>query len=567
MAKMNVSQFNTRAAKRSRTIPVTEQLREDQVVNSDGGFVWQINDWDRLTRFLILGTEGGTYYASEQDLLKGNHEAINKCLQLDPARAVQLIVDVSVQGRAYRNEAALFALAVASSSKDDATRKLALAAVPKVCRIGTHLYHYAAYVTAMRGLGRGLRRAFGDWFTDKSPEQLALQVVKYQQRDGWSAGDMLRLGHPRAKDQTQEAVFRWVLGGLEATGQRVVKRKLGGKITEEATYPDVRDHLPKLIEAFEQAKTATEKQLVKLIIDYNLPREAIPTEKLNSVDVWDALLEKMPMTAMIRNLAKMTAIGLIKPLSVATKLVRTRLKDAEYLRKSRIHPLQVLVATKIYAQGKGDKGSLTWTPVPAVIGALEEAFYATFPNVKPCGKRLLVALDVSASMSSSVAGATPLRACEATAALSLVHASVEEEDCHIFGFADTFRELGIRKGMTLVEATQRAVQNNFGSTDISLAIQYALKGKIDVGGFLIMSDNEVNCGHHPSLVLREYRERRVADARLVALGTTPTPFTVNDPNDKFGLDVVGFDPTVPSVIADFIRGEQVTAQTGAPDSD
>lgn len=322
----------------------------------------------------------------------------------------------------------------------------------------------------------------------------------------------------------------------------------------------MREHLPKLIAAFEQAKTADEKTLVKLIVDHNLPREAVPTEKLNSVAVWEALLEKMPLTATIRNLAKMTAIGLIKPMSAATKLVSTRLKNADYLLKSRIHPMQVLVASKIYAQGRGDKGSLTWTPVPAVLTALEAAFYGTFPNVKPCGKPLLIALDVSGSMSASAAGATPLRACEATAALSLIHASVEE-DYHIFGFANTFRELGIRKGMSLDEATKRAVLNNFGTTNCSLAIEYALKNGIDAGGFIVMTDNECNSGRHVNLALKEYREKRVSDARLVVVGTTATGFTINDLNDKFGLDVVGFDSATPSLIADFIRGDQPTADT------
>lgn len=560
MAKMNVTQFDTRTAGRSRKLPVQTPIPgKGQVVNSTGGFVWEVNDWDRLTRFLILGTEGGTYYTTAPDLLKGNHGAITKCLAADAKRTIQTIVDISTQGRAYRQEPALFALAVAASSKDDAARKLALDAVHKVCRIGTHLYHFADYVTKMRGLGRGLRTAFADWFTMLPPEKLAYQVIKYQSRDGWSARDMLRLAHPRAGAPDQEAIFRWIVGGMEATGARTVNRKAGVK-----NYPDVREHLPELIAAFEQAKTASEKELVDLILKHRLPREAVPTEKLNSVAVWEALLNDMPLNATIRNLAKMTAIGLIKPLSAASKLVQTRLKNVEYLRKSRVHPMQVLVAAKIYAQGRGGKGSLTWTPVPAISEALDAAFYGTFPNVKPCGKPLLIALDVSGSMNSSMAGVTPLRACEATAALSLVHASVED-DYHIFGFADTFRDLGIRKGMTLVEATKRAVQHNFGSTNISLAIEYALKNKIDAGGFIVMTDNEVNSGRHVNLALKDYREKRVEDARLVVVGTTATSFTVNDPNDKFGLDVVGFDSAAPAVIADFIRGDQPSADAVVED--
>jgi 60 kDa SS-A/Ro ribonucleoprotein len=33
---------------------------------------------------------------------------------------------------------------------------------------------------------------------DRGADDLAHQAVKYQQRDGWSHGDLLRLAHPKA---------------------------------------------------------------------------------------------------------------------------------------------------------------------------------------------------------------------------------------------------------------------------------------------------------------------------------------------------------------------------------
>lgn len=563
MGKINVSQFDTRSGVRNKTLPVQVPIPgSKQVQNNTDGFVWKVSIWDQLERYIVIGAEGGTYYVGEHELMKQNHAALTECLAEDPARTIKLIQDISMQGRAYRNEPALFALAVAASSKDDKARKLALAAVASVCRIGTHLFHFAAYASALRGWGRGLRSAVASWYTNRDADTLAYQAVKYQQRDGWSHKDLLRLSHPVASDVKQDAVLRWMIGGMDGLGKRTVERVVGKVSTkllppkrEKSDYPSRKKNLPEFIEAFEEAKTAGVKTLVNLIEKHNLPREAVPTDKLNSLEVWDALLQKMPLTAMIRNLAKMTAIGLIKPMSEAAKLVKTRLADKEYLRKSRIHPMQVLVAAKIYNQGHGDKGKLSWTAVPSINEALEAAFYATFPNVKSCGKPLLIALDVSGSMGSSVAGSTPLRACEVTAAMSLVHASVED-DYHIFGFANTFRDLGIRKGMTLENAMKKVVDENFGSTNVSLAIDYALKNQINVGGFLVMTDNEVNTGRHVSLALREYREKFVQDARLVVMATTATPFSVNDPSDKYGLDICGFDTSTPSVAADFIRGSQ-----------
>lgn len=553
MGAIKVTQLNTpRQQARNKNLSVHQPIPDrGQVQNSDGGFVWQVNDWDKLTRFLILGVEGGTYYVKEPDLLKSNTESVKCCIAADGVRTVREIVDVSVNGRAYRNDPAIYALALATHLGSQATKEAAYAAVPDVCRTGTHLYHFAMYCDALRGWGRGLKNAVGRWFTEKDADRLAYQMVKYQQRDGWSAADMLRKSHPVAKDAAQDAVLRWVVAGMDGLGARQVKRKRGAQESVR-DYVDVKAHLPKLIEVFEQAKTASEKELVKLIVEHGLPREGVPTEKLNSLAVWEALLQKMPMTAMIRNLGKMTSIGLLKPMSEGSKLVVKRLADEAYLRKSRVHPLAVLVAQKVYGNNRGMKGSLTWTHVPQVMSALDGAFYKCFGNVVPSGKDLLIALDVSGSMSGAIAGSV-VSSAEAVAAMSLVWASTEPS-VHVFGFANTFRELGIRKGMTLAEATRRAQDMNFGSTDVSLAFQYAISNRIKVGGFVTMTDSETNCGRHPTLALREYRERFVGDARSVVVATTSTGFTVNDPTDKWGLDVAGFDTSVPNVVTDFIRG-------------
>src|ERR1041384_7155526 len=372
--------FNRRATPQSQPIPGSTQ-----VANSGGGYSWQVDDWTRLDRFLILGAEGGTYYITERDLVKQNHDAVVRCITADGVRAVNRIVEISDAARAPKNDPAIFALALVATHGDPTAKAHALANLDKVCRIGTHLFHFAEYVNAMRGWGRGLRNAVGRWYTDRGVDELARQAVKYQQRDGWSHGDLLRLAHPKAPSQQHDAVFRWMLNGADSLGEREVKRKVRGE-ERVAKYAAVGE-LPRLIEASERVKRTTNVvEVVKLIDEFDLPREAIPTQWLNEVAVWEALLAKMPMTAMIRNLGKTTSIGLVQPFSEATKLIVRKLSDEAVLKRARIHPLAILIAEKAYAQGRGDKGSLNWKPVPRIIDALDEAFYATFQNVEPCGK-------------------------------------------------------------------------------------------------------------------------------------------------------------------------------------
>ena len=554
--------FSRRATPQSQPI-----LGSNQVPNSGGGYSWEVDDWTRLDRFLILGAEGGTYYIAERDLVKQNHDALVRCIKTEGNRVVSRILEISDSARAPKNDPAIFALALVATHGDAKAKAHAFANLGKVCRIGTHLFHFAEYVNAMRGWGRGLRNAVGRWYVEHDTDDLAHQAVKYQQRDGWSHADLLRLAHPKAPSRPHDAVFRWMLAGPDSLGEREVKRKFRGE-DRVAKYGAVGE-LPKLIEAFEQAKRASSaREIVKLISEHDLPREAIPTQWLDEVAVWHALLARMPMTALIRNLGKMTSLGLFKPFSDAKQHVLRKLKDETALKRARIHPLAVLVAQKIYAQGHGDKGALKWSPVSAIVDALDEAFYATFSNVEPCGKPVLLALDVSGSMACSKLAGSCISAREASAAMALITMATEAQ-CEIIAFSAPAHggyggmhgggEPGITRvnlspRMRLADVIKRIEAIPMGGTDCALPMLWAAREKLNVSGFITYTDSETWAGHiHPAQALRQYRSEFVSDAKAVVVGMTSNGFSLADPNDRGMLDVVGFDTSAPAVIADFIR--------------
>src|SRR5438034_1884839 len=261
--------LNRRVTPQSQPIPGS-----NQVPNSAGGYSWEVDDWTRLDRFLILGAEGGTYYIAEQDLVKQNHDALVRCIKADGVRAVNRVVEISDSGRAPKNDPAIFALALVAAHGHAEAKALAFQQLGKVCRIGTHLFHFAEYVNALRGWGRGLRNAVGRWYVSREANDLALQALKYQQRDGWSHGDLLRLAHPKAPSREHEAVFRWMLTGrssaslAESLGEREVKRKVRGE-DRVAKYGAVGE-LPKFIEAFERVKRSSNViEVVKLIDQFD----------------------------------------------------------------------------------------------------------------------------------------------------------------------------------------------------------------------------------------------------------------------------------------------------------
>ncbi|VDI47661.1 Hypothetical predicted protein, partial [Mytilus galloprovincialis] len=62
----------------SELISQDNPISYDQVENSTGGFVYQITDVKRVLRFLCLGTEKGSYYAKEKELLRENIQCIDR---------------------------------------------------------------------------------------------------------------------------------------------------------------------------------------------------------------------------------------------------------------------------------------------------------------------------------------------------------------------------------------------------------------------------------------------------------------------------------------------------------
>lgn len=515
--------------------PQTQPAPEkEQVMNNAGGFVFALNPWEQLRRFLILGTEGGTYYTGQRKLTEQNAAVVKALIKADAIRVVKEAVQVSDQGIAPKNDQALLTLAlVAKYATDPAARRFAMDNLPKVARIGTHLFTFVEFVNGLRGWGRVLKRGVGDWYLNQDFENLCYQMVKYRQRNGWSHADTIRLAHPNPGENAKlSTLFKWAT-------------------TKKDFEPTM---ISGIISAYEIAKTADEKTTIKLISDWNLPWEALPTERLNSAKVWDALLQKMPVGATIRNLNKMTAVGLLSPMSEATQLVVKRLHDEAALIKQRLHPIKVLIALKQYEAGHGDKGSLTWTPNQAVVSALDDAFYLAFKAIEPANKRTMIGLDISGSMTGAACMGAPFTARVGSAAMAMV--TVRTEPVHyVSGFHNTFLPLKITPKMSLAEVIRYINTLGFGGTDCALPMIEALKQKIPVDTFIIYTDNETYAGRgHPFQALKEYRQKMGIPARLVVVGMSSTGFSIADPSDSGMLDMVGFDSSAPGILADFSAG-------------
>lgn len=511
--------------------PQTEKVHgvDRQATNNAGGIAFTIDRWDYLMRFLILGTEGGTFYVDERKLTVDAANSVRDCLNEDGRRTVDTIVNVSVGGRAATNDAAIFALAMASSHPNDDTRGYALRKVSEVCRIGTHLFSFIGYAKQMRGIGPGLRKALARWYTDKPVEGLAYQLFKYQQRDGWSNRDVLRLCHAIPKSVDQNKLFAYAVGKQE-------------EVPVVSPFTEGINELRKGMDAAEAVRK------------YRLVREVLPTESLKRKDVWEALLENMPMHALVRNLGKMASIDLHTPLSETVKTTVEKLTDEAAIKKSRLHPISIMNAKWVYDAGHGFKGNLAWKPNSAISGALEDAFYKSFNYVEPTGKRIMIALDVSGSMGWCNPGSALFTCRDASAVLAMTTVRTEEQT-FVTGFQTQLTPLNITKRDSLKGVVKTISGLNFGRTDCAQPMIYCQKKDIDLDAIVIYTDSETWAGStHPWQALDAYKQKVGHEVKVIVVGMVSNGFTIARPDYVNMLDIVGFDTNTPAMISEFIRG-------------
>lgn len=530
--------------------PQTKKAVKGQKTNHAGGYTFVIGDLERVKRFLIMGSEA-SFYQSGAKLSLENAKTLQKVAsgtEEQVRELIDLIVGVSVAGRAVKQQPALFALALTIATTEHASVKnYGYSKLKDVARTGTTLFQFAGYLSQFQRFGMGARKAIAGWYTEKDVDRLAYQMVKYQSREGWSHSDLISLAHPsRSKDDVAFSnLINWAL--------------------DKPAASDI-EALPKVVQGFERIKGETSaKKISDLVRSHGLSWEMIPSEQLNEPQVWEALLEgNVPLGALLRQLPRLTRIGVIAPLGGRTAEIEARLTDQAALIKARIHPLQILVAMKTYASGHSEKGSSTWTPVQRIVSALNKAFYLAFKAVEPTGKRWLLALDLSASMTWSNISGMPITPREASAALSLVTAATETEH-HIVGFtsgsrygrgdqADGCSPLSISPEQRLDDVIRTIERQGAGGTDCAAPMLYALKHNIKADVFVVYTDNETWAGEvHPHEALVQYRAVTGINAKLIVVGMTATKFSIANPNDPGMLDIAGFDVAAPGLMSEFVK--------------
>jgi hypothetical protein len=680
--KSTESSSQTRA-----TIPQTCKLNIDQVLNCCGGYVWKLTPIEHVSRYLVLGgaKDMGNYYRQSEEI---NHECAMSVLQMirnpDPSQFIQLcdlLKAVSLGGRAPKQEPVLLSLAAAIVFAKNAKEKEIAFETAKACiRIPTHVFMLAGFVRDLsmektvnrgKGWGTGFRRTMAHYYLSHTGRELAYHMTKYQNREGWTHADMIRMLHinpialaddgarlmfdyvmmkyaRKSKTPSEKTVVSLTLTSknvviapspfkpltksefveklnaistppipthssltaaaaaaapahlitAQKDGAQTVVSKVAGFVSaitsvmpsvatavkpieddtfviiskeDEQTEPSSKSsspsqlqqvafflkHLHALHEAGEKKDVALACALIR---SGRLVREHVPTTLLGSKEIWLTLLETMPLEALLRNLGKLTQIGVVE--EKQREIVARFLNQTEVL-KARIHPIKVLVASKVYTNGHGDSGSLQWIPNSYISVALTELFKLSYGSVTPTNKRIMLGVDISGSMNTQVLGSKVLTCRDASIAMALLYLETEKSvNAVAFSFSNKLTDLiapsrnQLRRGMTLQQALAATDGMDFSATDCVLPIQHAIKHNLQIDAFIILTDNETYApNEHPQNALIRYRELTGIQAKLIVIGMTGNCFTIADPTDRNTLNLAGFDTSTPEIASMFMRGE------------
>nr|XP_034312761.1 60 kDa SS-A/Ro ribonucleoprotein isoform X1 [Crassostrea gigas] len=552
-------------------------LTSEQVQNELGGYVFKVKDEIRLRRFLCLGIEKSIFHTGEVTLTLENDicNCITRLISEDGINVVKTIREFSVENRACKSDYVLFALALCCRCTDPETKEAAYKALPDVCRIPTHLFKFIKFAQEVnskgKGWGRAHRKGVSMWYhsyknKDGGIPLLAYHMTKYKARFGFTHKDVFRLCHIKTD---YNALGYLVHHFYRRNGHReddwqnqfnLARQNLTKH--DELELKNVID----LLQDVDDAKRCRDEQLMKRIVlsrdVLKIVREHVPTSLLKSKEVWEGLMRFMLMTAMLRNLGRMSSFGLLDSDSFGETLTISKLKNSELLKGARIHPLTLLVAEKAYSKCRNNKGTIQWKENPNVRDALRDAFHLSFKNVEATGKRFLLAICMSDPENPHVNGTPSITALEAAAAMALVTRR-SEKNCDIVAFSGiqstehpNITNFSISPEDDLDAVLDKCSKLPCAKTNIAAPIIHAFENKKMYDVFVVYTDSVNEDGSvHPSRALKLYRTRSGnANARLIVCGLASNEFSIADPEDPLMMDIVGFDSGAPAAIHQFVTG-------------
>lgn len=480
--------------------------------NRAGGAAYELAPLSALARVAATGCLSETFYASAETQLE---EVLALTAQVDADSLAQVALYARTVG-AMKDLPALLCAVLATRDVERLEEIF-----PRVINNGKMLRTFVQMVrsgvTGRKSMGSAPRRCVRTWLEKASVRQLLEASVGNDP----SLADVVKMVHPRPVDAEREAFYAWLLG----------------RSCNEA-------NLPESLRVFEAWKTTRQGATPD-----------VPFQLLTGLELgrgeWIAIAKNASWQTIRMNLNSFVRHGVFESAGM-TRLIASRLADAQSVRRARVFPYQLLAAYRSAGTG-----------VPEEIReALQSALEIAVENVPKIAGAVVVCPDVSGSMSQSVTGyrrgATSAVRCIDVAALVAASILRKNRGAQVIPFEQKVVSIRLNARDSIMTNAERLAAVGGGGTNCSapLAQLNAQKAKPDL--VIYVSDNESwadpKLGRGTAMMAEWAKlKQRNPHARLVCIDLTPHTTTQAYDREDI-LNVAGFSDRVFGHIASFAAG-------------
>ncbi|TXH12131.1 MAG: hypothetical protein E6R03_13405 [Hyphomicrobiaceae bacterium] len=504
---MNTNLFDT-SNSRGKSVPATN------AVNEAGGVAYARPHEEELAQLAVTGCFGNTFYTKAEDQLTRVLNLASKC---SPEFIAQTAVYARQEGLMKDMPAVLCAIL--------ATRSVPLLkavwsrCINDVKMLRNFVQVIRSGVTGRKSFGTAVQRLIQGYFASKTAEQIFRSSLGTKP----SIGDIIKMVHPKPKDQTTSMTYAYLMG-KEVAARGVLPQVL-------------QDYL-----AFREDQTRPMPDLNFQFLS------SLPLSK----DQWTQLCRTSSWTTLRMNLNTFQRHGVFEDAKVVKEVI-ARLTDKEEIRKAKPMPYQLFAA---YANMSND------IP-PGIRLALARAADLSLSNIPDLPDNLVIGVDVSGSMQQAITGArgaTSKVRCVDVAALFASALATKCPTARVIPF-DSRYHAGFKVSASIVDTAEHLANFGGGSTDCSIPIRESINKKVDA--VIIISDNEswVTNGRYlrgtgAMNCWRQLQEKN-PKAKLVCIDITPST-TTQVVNEKNVMNIGGFSDAVFDVLEKFLNGSSAS---------
>ncbi|WP_353169314.1 RNA-binding protein [Acinetobacter sp.] len=518
----------------NKTIFASKQQAKPKTIayNEAGGRAYTLKSRAALAQLAATGTLNQTFYQNAQVQLD---HILNLALEVDP----EFVAKTAIYARqtAHMKDTPVVLLALLSELDAELFKRI----FPLIIDNGKQLRNFVQIMRSgmigRKSLGSLPKRMVNEWILSASAQQLIATNVGSSP----SLADVLKMTHPKPKTAEQDAFFAYVLGKEYQLAQ-----------------------LPAQVQALEQFRLGVNTELPKV------PMQLLTHLNLNQQQ-WAEIARNGSWQMLRMNLNTFLRHDVFK-IKGMTKIIADKLMDEQSILKSRVFPYQLM---------------MTWSALDQempheIANALKFAMQCSISNVPKLHGNVVIAIDVSGSMSSSITGyrqgATSQLRCVDVAALFASAFKYVNPNIRLMAFDTQVRHLSnLTRVQEYLKRKNLMKQQNLeidifalakkfasmcgGGTDCSKPLELLVKEKAKVDMVIYFSDNEswadqIPRAHRQTGMMHYWKQLKQhnPDAKLVCVDLQPYA-TTQLPEHKDVMNIGGFSDTVFTLIESFANNE------------